>query len=106
MKRPVLSICSSCSSDEAWDGESFFAAVKAERKARGLKPLLKLRDESCLGGCDTPCNAELKAKGRPRLRLTWLHGVDDVNALLDGATAYAGGDDNPKLPGRPAPRER
>lgn len=108
MKRPVLEICSRCQTDEEWDGWSFFLAVKRERKARGLKPVLKLEETKCLGGCDTPCNAELHGKGRPTLRMTWLHGIDDVAPLLDAAARYAqgGGDlthQGLKLPGRPAP---
>lgn len=106
MKRPVLAICSSCSSDEEWDGASFFAAVKAERNLRGLKPLIKVKEESCLDGCDTPCNAELRAKGRPTLRMTWLHGTDDVTPLIEAAKKYAEGSDTPKLPGRHAPTDR
>jgi predicted metal-binding protein len=104
-RRPVLRVCSSCRSDESWDGESFFRALKQARRERGLKPMLKLKEVNCLGGCDTPCNAQLRAKGKPTLELTWLHGVADVDALLDGAVRYANAGGQPtheslKLPGR------
>ena len=108
MKRPVLEICSHCRTDEAWDGWSFFLAVKQERKARSLKPVLKLKETKCLGGCDAPCNAELYGKGRPTLRMTWLHGEHDVGPLLEAAVRYAESDgplthQSLSLPGRPAP---
>jgi predicted metal-binding protein len=108
VKRPVLEICSRCRTDEEWDGWSFFLALKEERKARALKPVLKLKETKCLGGCDTPCNAELYGKGRPTLRITWLHGVADVVPLLEGARRYAESTGDVthaslRLPGRPAP---
>lgn len=108
MKRPVLEICSRCRTDETWDGGSFFLAVKQARKARGLKEVLKLKETKCLGGCDTPCNAELYGKGRPTLRVTWLHGTRDVEPLLEAAVRYAQGGgalthQGLQLPGRPAP---
>ena len=108
LKRPVLTVCTSCRTDEAWDGESFFRALKRARKERGLKPLFKLKQTRCLGGCDTPCNAQLKGKGRPTLELTWLHGEDDVEALLDGAVRFseAEGTAHPRRPEAPRTARR
>lgn len=109
MKRPVLSICSSCRTDEGWVGESFFRAVKRERKARDLKAVFKLEAVKCLGGCDTPCNAELFGKGRPTLLVTWLHAESDVVPLIDAMCRYAASSgkalthESLQLPGRPAP---
>jgi predicted metal-binding protein len=107
MKRPVLSVCTSCRTDDAWDGRSFFDALKARRAERGLKPLFKLKEADCLSGCDTPCNAQLYGKGRPTLDVTWLQG-GDVEALLDGACRYAEARRSVthlslQLPGRAAP---
>jgi len=103
MKRPVLAVCTSCRTDERWDGSTFFKALKRERKARGLKPVFKLKESGCLGGCDTPCNAELYAKGRERALRTWLHGEDDVQPLIEAVRRWAQGDAAVELPGRPAP---
>lgn len=88
MSRPVLKVCVSCTTDEEWGGQSFFDALKAARKEQGLKPLFKLKAVDCLGGCDTPCNAQLKGEDMPKLDVTWLHGENDVQALLDGACRY------------------
>src|SRR4051794_1007958 len=108
MKRPVLRVCTSCRTDESWDGRSFFAALKAGRREKGLKAIFKLRDTDCLDGCDTPCNAQLHGEGRPTIEVTWLDGIADVDALLEGACRYAKAGpsathESLKLPGRAPP---
>ncbi|MBX7098844.1 MAG: DUF1636 domain-containing protein [Myxococcaceae bacterium] len=104
MKRPVLKVCVSCfGDDDRLSGERFFKRLKKERRERGLKPLFKLEPVRCLGGCDTPCNAKLKAEGRPTFERTWLHAKHDVAALVDAAARYARGAalEPGTLPGRP-----
>lgn len=102
MKRATLQVCTSCEADDdRGDGAAFFERLKVLRKAQGLKPFFRLRDVDCLDGCDTPCNARLKAKDREAVRLTWLDGVDDAQPLLDAAKQYATGA-APRFPGRVA----
>lgn len=100
MTRPTLQVCTSCEADDTHgDGRAFFERLKEQRKARGLKPLFRLKAVDCLDGCDTPCNARLKGKGRDAVTLTWLHANDDVRPLLDAAAQYARGR-APRYPGR------
>lgn len=102
MKRPTLTICTSCESDdEHGDGRALFEWVKQARRAQELKPWFRLKEAECLGGCDTPCNARLKGSGRQTVFLTWLDAVDDGQELLDAARRYSENGDTKRLPGRP-----
>jgi predicted metal-binding protein len=101
MKRPTLSVCISCDSDEErGSGEAFFERLKEARKAQGLKLWFRLKRTRCLDGCDTPCNARLEGKKRELLELTWLDGIDDVQPLLQAAKEYATTGEVKRLPGR------
>ena len=102
MKRPTLTVCTSCESDDArGDGQAFYDQLKAARKEQKLKPWFRLREASCLDGCDTPCNARLKGGEREQVILTWLDARDDVQPLLDAAKRYSQTGDVRGFPGRP-----
>jgi len=102
VSRPTLQVCTRCESDDAGgDGQAFFDALKAARKAQQLKRWFKLKESDCLGGCDTPCNARLKGAERPTVQRTWLDAREDVQPLLDAAVRYAQTGDVLGFPGRP-----
>lgn len=93
MGRPTLTICRRCEPDEADDdsqtGEGLFQAVKALRKARGLKPLFKVEGVRCLGLCRHACNLVLEGKKRSTYTRSQVDPVKDVEAVLLAAVAYA-----------------
>lgn len=86
--RCVLKVCVSCEADDEPLGERLFKRLKKARKAQGLKPLVRLKEIRCLGGCDTPCNVRLDGEDKKRLDLTWLDPDRDVDALLDAAVRH------------------
>ncbi|MCU0701116.1 MAG: DUF1636 family protein [Myxococcaceae bacterium] len=93
MGRPTLTICRRCEPDDADDetqtGEALFQAVKALRKARGLKPLFKVEGIKCLRLCRQACNLVLEGKKRSTYTRSQVDAVRDVEAVVAAAVAYA-----------------
>ncbi|MEJ1161623.1 DUF1636 family protein [Prosthecomicrobium sp. N25] len=70
-------------------GERLARAVEARAAERGVA--LSVLRVDCLDGCRTPCNAALRARGRPFHAFTAL-GPADAEALIDAALRYAAGE--------------
>ncbi len=88
--RPVLTICLRCEPDDGTsDGEALYDAVKALRKARGLKPLFKVEGVKCLGLCRQACNLVLEGQKRSTYTRSQVDPVKDVEAVIAAAVAYA-----------------
>lgn len=101
VKRPTLTICTSCESDDArGSGEDLYLRLKEARKEQKLKSVFKLEECRCLRGCDTPCNALLEGKKRKTIALTWLDAITDVQPLIDAAKTYSETGEPTVLPGR------
>ncbi|MBL9037790.1 MAG: DUF1636 family protein [Archangium sp.] len=95
MRRPSLLICRSCKprkghpDSDALRGEVLFQAVKALRKARGLKPVFALEGVRCLGRCDAPCNLQLEGKRRSTASRTEVNALAEAELVVEAACAYA-----------------
>ncbi len=101
LKRPTLLVCTSCESAKGDDdGQAFFERLKAARKEQDLKPWFRLKEVSCLDGCDSPCNARLKGGDREKVVLSELDPLEHVQRLLDAAKRYAENGDTREFPGR------
>jgi predicted metal-binding protein len=107
MGRPTVTICRRCEPDEvesdAQTGEALFQAVKALRKARGLKPLFKVEGIKCLGLCRQACNVVFEGKKRSTYTRSEVSAVRDVEAVVAAAVAYAKLAPGEELPERRLP---
>jgi predicted metal-binding protein len=108
MARPVLTICRRCEPDrdqlgEGATGEALFQAVKALRRARGLKAVFKVKGTKCLQLCRWGLNAELEGKRRSTYTRSELDARRDAEALVDAACAYAALEPGEELPERRLP---
>ncbi|KPL54752.1 hypothetical protein ABB55_23085 [Prosthecomicrobium hirschii] len=87
-------------------GAALAEAVEARAAARG--EALAVTRVDCLDGCPRPCNAALKARGKPLRRFSNLSPAM-VDALIDAARAYAADRDGrlpPDLAARLGPHAR
>lgn len=85
-----LIVCTTCDRyaeprPEPTRGEALARAVEARAQARGVD--LAIVRVDCLDGCSRPCNAALRARGKPFRRFSGLS-VTDCDALIDAALAY------------------
>lgn len=102
MARPVLTICRRCERDDDDSGEALFQAVKALRKARGLKPVFKVKGAECLHQCRWGLAVELEGKKRSTYLRIELREAD-AEALVETACAYARLEPGEELPERRLP---
>lgn len=106
MSRPTLFICRRCedeSGDEARSGEALYRAVKALRRARGLKPVFAVEGVKCLKLCEAACAVEYEGKKRSTYTRTGVDARRDVEAVVEAAVAYAGLAPGQELPERRLP---
>ncbi len=110
MARPTLLICRRCEDDDLEGraaeqrlGETLYQNVKALRRARKLKEVFAVEGVKCLHLCDTPCNVQLEGKKRSTLTRSGLNAIDDVEALVNAAVAYADLSPGEELPERLLP---
>ncbi|MCA2979773.1 MAG: DUF1636 family protein [Myxococcaceae bacterium] len=107
MPRPTLSICRRCEPDDASSdaetGEALYRAVRALRKARGLKPLFKVEGVRCLGLCRHACNVVFEGKKRSTYTRSQVDAVRDLEAVVEAAVAYARLSPGEELPERKLP---
>ncbi|MDX2012335.1 MAG: DUF1636 family protein [Myxococcaceae bacterium] len=106
MGRPTLTICRRCEPDDADDeaqtGEALFQAVKALRKARGLKPVFKVEGSKCLGLCRQACNLVFEGKKRSTYTRSQV-AARDAETVVVAAVAYAKLAPGEELPERRLP---
>jgi predicted metal-binding protein len=97
MGRVVLTICRSCKPRRKWAGEDpasatgdvLYRAVKAVRKARGLKETFAVEEARCLDQCKAACAIELSGKKRPTYVRCNVDAVADASRVVEAAVAYA-----------------
>lgn len=113
MGRVRLAICTSCRPRKRWAGgdpdahlgAELHDAVKALRKARGLKEVFAVDEVDCLKNCDAPCAVEFSGRKRSTYTRVCVNSVTDVAALVDAAVAYAALEPGRELPERLLPGE-
>lgn len=85
-----LIVCTTCDRSaeprpEPSRGEALARAVETRARERGVD--LAIVRVDCLDGCSRPCNAALRARGKPFRRFSGLSPADS-DALIDVALAY------------------
>ena len=80
-----VTVCTTCdrydlAAPEPSHGARFAAALRQEAERRGVSVAIDAVD--CLDGCRSPCNAALRGRGKPMVRLTALTDAD-AGAVLD-----------------------
>lgn len=85
-----LIVCTTCDRyaeppPEPSRGEALARAVEGRARERGVA--LAIVRVDCLDGCRRPCNAALRARGKPFRRFSGLS-TADCDALIDAALAY------------------
>jgi predicted metal-binding protein len=107
MGHPTLIICRRCEPDDADDealtGEALYRAVKARRKALGLKDVFDVEGVKCLGLCRTPCNLVFEGPKRSTYTRSHVHPIRELEAVVSAARAYAALSPGDELPERRLP---
>lgn len=85
-----LIVCTTCDRyaglrREPSPGEVLARAVEGRARERGADVAIVRVD--CLDGCSRPCNAALRARGKPLRRFSGLSPAD-CDALIEAALAY------------------
>jgi predicted metal-binding protein len=86
-----VTVCTTCDrydldAPEPSRGARFATALRQEAERRGV--LVAIEAVDCLDGCRSPCNAALRGRGKPLVRLTALTEAD-AGAVLDLADRHA-----------------
>ena len=83
MSRPTLTICTRCDG-----GEKLLDAVKALRRAEGLRDVFKVEGERCMDCCHDPIAIEFSGKKRSTYTRVDIR-KRDAASLVAAAVAYA-----------------